>query len=323
MRSRLFMFAATAILWQGGALLVIADETNPPAQYIYKTVGERKLVVDIDYPPDWKPSDNRPAIIFFFGGGWLGGKPSQFEPQAEYFAKRGLVCVRADYRVFVRDHVRPDKSVEDAISTMRWVRGHATQLGIDPKRIVAAGGSAGGHLAACTFFTEGINALDDDKSISPKPNVMVLYNPVFNLIAFRDCKTNTTNRALAGMNNAVLEKISPLFHTSKEMPPTLIIDGTADMFNPEIREFVQKEKSLGASIEACYTEGQPHGFFNQPPWLGETTGEVDGFLCRIGYLSKEPIVPLPNKALVSILNKANLSMNSQEMRNFQNNQSKK
>ena len=263
------------------------------ARYVYKAVGERKLTLDFDYPPDWKPSDKRPAIVFFFGGGWSVPNLGQFKPQAEYFAKRGLVCARADFRLILKDSIWPDKCVEDAISAMRWVRSHAAQLGIDPHCIVVAGGSSGGHLAACTFFAEGISAPEDDNSVSPKPNAMVLYNPALNLVVLR-----STGGApfFAGLDDAMLKQISPSFHVCKETPPILIIDGTADELNPQIREFVEKSKSLGAPVEACYAEGQPHAFFNQSPWLEKTTEQADDFLCRIGYLGKEPKVPLPTRA---------------------------
>jgi acetyl esterase/lipase len=264
------------------------------ARYVYKTGGERKLTLDFDRPPDWKPSDKRPAIVFFFGGGWSVTNLGQFKPQAEYFAKRGLVCVRADFRLLIRDKVWPDKCVEDAISAVRWVRSHAAQLGIDPNRIVVAGGSSGGHLAACTFFAEGISDPDDDKSVSHKPNAMILYNPLLNLVA--EARTTEGSPFFAGLDDAMLKRISPSLHVCKDTPPTLIIDGTADYLNPQIREFVERSQSLGAPVEACYTEGQPHGFSNKSPWLEKTTEEADEFLCRIGYLGKEPKVPLPARA---------------------------
>ncbi len=269
-----------------------ARSAEAPAQQVYKTVGDRKLTLDFDYPPDWKPSDKRPAMVFFFGGGWTSGTPRQFQPQAEYFARRGLVCVRADYRLRARDKVTPDKCVEDAISALRWVRSHAAELGIDPNRIVAAGGSAGGHLAACTFFAADLDVPGDDKSVSPKPNAMILYNPALDLVAVRDVRGNF----FAGVDAPTLKKISPSYYLRKETPPTLIIDGTKDWLNPQIREFVGKGKTLGAPVEAWYAEDQPHGFFNKPPWLEKTTAEADAFLCRIGYLGKEPKVPLPTNA---------------------------
>lgn len=268
------------------------DPAGPPHS-IYKTVGERKLALALDYPPDWKPSDKRPVIVFFFGGGWTHGTPTQFKPQAEYFAGRGLVCARADYRLRAKDGVTPDKCVEDAISAMRWVRSHAALYGIDPNRIVAAGGSAGGHLAACTFFVDAVNAPDDDKSVSPKPNAMILYNPVMDLVAVRAERAVKNGNYFAGVDDKTLKQISPALFLNKDMPPTLLLDGTKDWLNPQLRAFVEKAKSIGAPVEAWYAEDQPHGFFNKPPWLEKTTVEADAFLCRIGYLAKDPKVPLP------------------------------
>jgi len=265
-------------------------------QFIYKTINARKLTLNVDYPSDWKSTDKRPAIVFFFGGGWRNGTPNQLKPQAEYFAKRGLVCLRADYRLRARDGALPDKCVEDAISAMRWVREHAAQLGVDTNRIVAAGASAGGHLAACTFFVTGISDPNDNQSISPKPNALLLYNPVVDLVPLQ--KTSDSN-LVAGLDEAMLKRISPALHPSKDAPPTLILDGTADRFNSQIRDFIEKSKALGASVEGAFTEGQPHGFFNRSPWLEKTTEEADLFLCRIGFLGIEPKSPLPSSKQAS------------------------
>lgn len=208
------MFVVGCFLLASGDRASSASNELAQPQFVYKTVGERKLMLDLDYPPGWKPADKRPAMVFFFGGGWTQGTPNQFTPQAKYFAKRGLVCVRADYRLRGKDSVQIDKCVEDARSAMRWVRSHAAQLGIDPNRIVAAGGSAGGHLAACTFFAGEINAPNDDQSISPQPNAMVLYNPVLDLVKLRG---NKYHSLVADMDDTVLKQISPSFHVTKEM----------------------------------------------------------------------------------------------------------
>ncbi len=281
-----FVWAATEMSFGG-------TNDGQRAQAVYKTVGERKLTLDFDYPPDWKSSEKRPAMIFFFGGGWTSGSPVQFKPQAEYFAKRGLVCVRADYRLRTRDNVTLDKCVDDAIDAMRWVRGHAAEFGIDPNRIVAVGGSAGGHLAACTFFVEPTGTPDTDKSVSPKPNAMILYNPVLDLVPVRSVSAVRKGNYFAGVDDATLKRVSPALYLRKEMPPTLILDGTKDWLNPQLREFVAKEKAMGAPVEAWYAEDQPHGFFNKSPWLEKTTEQADEFLVRIGYLGVEPKVSLP------------------------------
>src|SRR6478672_10141950 len=109
----------------------------------YKKVEERELKLFIEKPADWNASDKRPAIVFFFGGGWVGGTPQQFEKQSEYLATRGLVGIRVEYRVIPKgEKGAPIVCCQDAKSAMRYVRSHAAELGVDSQRIAAAGGSA-------------------------------------------------------------------------------------------------------------------------------------------------------------------------------------
>jgi acetyl esterase len=284
------LLLAVAVAMVGVGRLAAA-ESAPSAPFVYKTVGARRLTLEADFPPGWRSTDRRPVIVFFFGGGWSTGTPRQFQAQAEYFAQRGLVCLRANYRVNSRDKVLADKCVEDARSALRWVRSHAAQLGADPQRIVAAGGSAGGHLAACTFFAEKINAPEDDLSVSARPNAMILYNPVFDMVALRE---HSLGKVLQGLSGEVVTNMSPMYFIRQETPPTLVFDGTEDFLNAQDREFEAKCRAVGAPVEVRYTEGQPHGFFNKPPYLQQTTQTADEFLCRLGYLRSEPKVPLPS-----------------------------
>ena len=119
---------------------------------------------------------------------------------------------------------------------------------------------------------------------------MVLYNPALDLTHL---PPKLTDKYVHGLNDETRKQISPLLHMGKGIPPTLLLDGTHDWLNPQVREFVRQSKSLGAPVEAYYADGQPHGFFNRAPWLEKTTAQVDQFLTRIGYLSEEPKVPLP------------------------------
>src|SRR3954454_5851101 len=92
-----------------------------------------------------------------------------------------MVCALVEYRLLKNKPGEPPTDcIHDAKSAMRWVRSHAKELGIDSKRIAAAGGSAGGHLAAFCGLVEAKDDSQDNLSISPKPNAMILFNPVFN-----------------------------------------------------------------------------------------------------------------------------------------------
>jgi acetyl esterase len=98
---------------------------------VYKKVNGREMKLYLSKPADWKSGDRRPAIVFFHGGGWVGGSPSSFNGHCEYFASRGLVCATVDYRLIQKGASEtPLVCVQDAKSAMRWVRSHAKELGI-------------------------------------------------------------------------------------------------------------------------------------------------------------------------------------------------
>lgn len=246
--------------------------------FTYKTTPDARLELVVHQPPGAKDTDRRPAVLFFFGGGWANGNIRQFEIQADHLARRGLVTVRADYRVKSRQGVAPDKCVEDAKSAVRWLRANASNLGIDPDRIVAAGGSAGGHIAACTALTEGLEAEGEDLSISSRPNALVLFNPVLRF----DGVPELMGRI--GQNEALGRQISPTLHASKDTPPTLLFYGTNDRLFEQGREFMDRSTEQGFRAELFTARAQKHGFFNRPPWQARTTARMDEFLASLGYL---------------------------------------
>jgi acetyl esterase len=250
---------------------------------IYKKTPQGDLKIYVHFPPGWTTRDKRPAIVFFFGGGWTSGRVTQFEPQAKYLAQRGMVAARADYRVRSRHGTTPDKCVEDAKSAVRWLRANAAKLGIDSQRIVASGGSAGGHIAACTAIVPGFEAEGEDLSVSSRPNLLVLFNPVLNTVALGE---------KYGMSE-IGRKISPNHYLSKDVPPAIIFFGTQDQLNEGGKEYIAKAKDLGLDAQMYMAPGQGHGFFNRAPWQERTTFLMDEFLTAHGYLQGKPTLKLP------------------------------
>ena len=251
----------------------------------YRKVGETELKVWI-FEPAQKSGKPLPAIVFFCGGGWVGGSPTQFEPQSRHLAARGMVAIVADYRVKTRQDAKPADCVADAKACVRWVRANAARLGIDSKRIAVGGGSAGGHLAASVATLPGLDDAKDDKSVSCLPNALVLFNPGTVMAPFPGLDLKGFG---AGLDKSKFgcepTEISPLHHVKKGTPPTIIFHGKADTTVPysTVEKFAEVMKTAGNRCELVGYEGQPHGFFNKAKYA-ETLAATDAFLVSLGYL---------------------------------------
>jgi acetyl esterase/lipase len=231
---------------------------------VYKTAGGADLKLWIFGASGQSTGQRRPAIVFFFGGAWRTGDPRQFEPQARYFASRGMVAITADYRVSSRHGAKIVDCVRDAKSAIRHVRRHAARLGIDPDRIAAAGGSAGGHLAACTGVITGLDEPGEDASVSSRPNALALFDPVLVLAPVTGFAPRGALEELLARAGIEPEAISPYHHVRTGAPPAIIFHGTADTTVPYVTAamFEKKMKSAGNRCELVAFEGAAHGFFN-------------------------------------------------------------
>jgi acetyl esterase/lipase len=182
--------------------------------------------------PKVKRQKNLAAIVYFTGGGWVNGNVEGQIPNAAWFRDQGIIGIEADYRVKSRHGTSPLECIEDAKSAIRYVRKHAEELGVDPDRIIAAGGSAGGHIAACTFL-DGGDAPGEDLQISSMPNALVLHNPVL-------------GEGFGAEFFSVHPGFSPILNVRKGWPPTILSNGTKDNTTP----FEVAEKFTRLMIEA-------------------------------------------------------------------------
>jgi acetyl esterase/lipase len=251
---------------------------------VYKTVGATKLLLHVYQPAERKAGAALPAILFFFGGGWRSGSPAQFVEHCKYLSARGMVVISVEYRVKSRHDVTPRECVADAKSAIRWVRAHAQELGVDSQRIVASGGSAGGHLAAATALVKGFDEPGEDLTISSAPNALVLFNPALDLSGLQSD---------LGLGEQRLA-LSPQQQVRDGLPPTIIFHGTEDKTVPytEATAFCQAMKQRGNSCEVVPFEGREHGFFNYGRGDGQdfktSLRATDEFLVSLGYLKGKP-----------------------------------
>lgn len=279
---RTFLALAIVAVFSSDSLLAAPAKKpspyKPDRKIEYKKPEGKPLSLHVFLPPGWKASDQRPAVVFFFGGGWVGGSASQFYPQASHFAKRGMVAISADYRTKGSHKTGPKECVEDGKSAVRWVRGHAAELGIDPKKIAVGGGSAGGHVAAASTFCPGYDATGEDTQISTRADALILFNPVFD------------NGPDGGWSHAAVkdywQSISPAHNIQKPVPPTVIFLGTKDDLIPisTAERFKKMAEEAGGRCELNLYQDQKHGFFNKEPHLKQTISAADAFLVSIGWL---------------------------------------
>jgi acetyl esterase len=270
-------FSELAALGLFGAGIVLA-EVEPDRIIEYKQIGDSKLTLHIFHPPDHEESAETPAIVFFFGGGWKAGGPSHFYKQSQHLASRGMVAICADYRTEQNAGTTPAECVKDGKSAMRWVRSHADELGIDPDRIAAGGGSAGGHVAAATATLTGFNEEGEGTSVSCRPAALVLFNPVFD---------NGPDGYGYDRVSEYWKEFSPMHNLDRNVPPALVMLGTNDSLIPvaTAEAWQTKMEELGVRCDLILYEDQPHGFFNKAKYE-ETLKAADDFLVSLGYLPK-------------------------------------
>ena len=253
----------------------------------YQQIDSTSLFLEVHQPDSMVAGKLYPAMIFFFGGGWKGGDRHHFLNQAKYFAKRGLVCFLADYRTWNKHQVPPFECLKDAKSAIRYIRNAAEDFQIDPNRIIASGGSAGGHLAAATALVSGFNHQKDDLSISCVPNALVLFNPVID--------NGPGGYGYERVSDAYGE-FSPLHNIRAGAPPTIFFLGTEDSLIPvTTAEYYQQVMSkVGSRCDLKLYPEAGHGFFNYRnfEYYRQTLMEADAFLVSLGYLEVVPTVTI-------------------------------
>jgi len=289
-------------------LCAIPSEANDPqalhingsTPFVYKTVGDTELRLHVFSSGGLKPGGKRPAVVFFYGGGWIFGDVRRFQTQATHLALRGLVTVLVDYRVKCRNGTTLIDATTDAKSAMRWVRGHAHELGIDTSRIAAVGSSAGGQMAAATAL---VTEFDDptDPQVDPKPNALILYNPGLLMASPQAIAALTNSQGKAVADRA--RDFSPFDNLDKGLPPTIIFQGTADKLIPAglAEEFCKRARTFKAKVkcEVVNYEGAGHGFtevwlgledpslgMKTEEWAEDTSRRTDKFLESLGWLSR-------------------------------------
>jgi acetyl esterase/lipase len=138
--------------------------------------------------------------------------------------------------------------VADAGRALDYLAQNAARLNIDPERLYAGGGSAGGHLAAS--LGAGLHGAE-----RRRPAGLILYNPVIDL---SPCQPNHH------LVREYWQDVSPLQHIDRDFPPTLVLTGADDLevLSASVEAFCAAVERAGGRCEAEVYASQAHGFFN-------------------------------------------------------------
>lgn len=268
-----------------------ASDAGPQSRaYVYREIDGRKLNAYVFAPRGEVSLKPTAAVLLFHGGGWVAGSADWTAGEAMRFAHYGLTAVTVDYRL-ADEKITPIEALDDTRAAFRWVRRHADEFNIDPKRVAGYGVSAGGHLvaAAATLELPG-DGIDDTSS---KPDLLLLWSPALDVAA-----DGWFVRLLHGRANAA--DYSPLKHAGASTPPTCIVNGAKDTLTPlsKAERFRKRVIRAGGICELHVYPGVGHlltrnlkdqedNFDPDPDFRADGKAQFERFLKERGYLSEK------------------------------------
>lgn len=230
------------------------------------------LTLDIHVPGGPGP---HPAVMLVHGGGWeAGDRVTYVAPMFALAASRGVAWISIDYRL--TPAVTNREQMADVVTALDFVRAEARSLGVDPTRLVLLGESASGqmvtHVAARRRDVAGV----------------ISFYGVYDLEAMAGdpASPRSLARRLFGITEMSpaardeLRAFSPVHHASRDLPPMLLIAGTADRLITQQRAYAAALSAAGARHDVVEVEGAPHGmeaWADDPAW-GVWEAEVSRWL---------------------------------------------
>jgi len=270
-------------------------------QLVYQSASGQDLALDLYLPND--RSQPVPLVIYIHGGGWVAGSREIAQLRLLPFLQMGWAAANVSYRL--GKTAPAPAAVEDVRCALRWLTARTGALRIDPRRIVLAGGSAGGHLALMAAMLPSGNRFD---RVCPSEGgdrwrngneAPLKVAAVLNWFGITDM-----NDLLSGPNakhyaiewfgampdrerEALAREMSPLHLVRADSPPVISFHGSDDDLVP-----VDHSRRLHAALAAAkvpqqltVVPGAKHGFSRAQ--MVVMMGQVRSFL-RANGVALEP-----------------------------------
>ncbi len=273
----------------------IVSEQNPDSVIVKKNIaycklGKRELLLDAFYL-NKKSKKKRIAIIMLHGGGWRSGQRNLHHPLAEKLATKNYVCFTPEYRVST-EALYP-AAVYDVKTAIRWVRKHAKAYNIDVSKIVIAGHSAGGQLAALVGTTIGDKSFEDTNCHEKYSSAVNAIIDIDGTLAFihpesgEGDDSKRTSAATYWFGYSSLEnpkpwiQASPLTHVGKFTPPILFLNSSVPRMHAGRNDFIDILNKYNIYSEVKTYDNAPHSFCFFEPWFEPMVNDMDIFLKNV------------------------------------------
>jgi arylformamidase len=207
--------------------------------------------LDVFSPAGPAPAGGWPALLYFHGGYWQGNHKDGYSFPAPLVTGTGALYIAATYDLC------PDVTMSELVEQVRavvvWLHGNAASIGLDPRRIVVTGHSAGGHIAATLAHTDWTGyGLPAAALAGALP-----LSGLFDLEPIRLCYLNDACR----MDAAEARRLSPIHHIGRLAPPMVLVVGAAEL--PELvrqtRDYARALTRAGtAPVDVIETPGDNH-----------------------------------------------------------------
>jgi alpha-L-fucosidase 2 len=249
------------------------------------TKGEpAELLLDAWIPPGEGPF---PGVVLAHGGGWeAGDKVTYLTPILEPLSRAGLAWFSIDYRL--TPGFRHPQQLDDLRRAIRYVRHHAADFRVDPRRLAMLGESASGQMVAQLATGPCHGIADAPDPVDREPCTVAAAVSFYGVYDFgplvRDASPRSLLARLFGRttldeeSRLLMRRYSPLYHAHRAMPPLLLIHGTNEMLWDQGVAFARKLEEVGADHELVRLDGAPHGMESwegHPEWSGYKRKLVD------------------------------------------------
>ena len=257
--------------------------------------GERELKLDLYRQKD-TPAKPQPAVIFIHGGGWYKGDPSSYTPMAQQLATAGFVTANIEYRL--AGEATFPAAIQDCKAAVRWLRANAARYHLDPARIGAVGGSAGGHLCGLLATSSQLEQLEGGGGNPEQPSAIqaaVIMAGTMDLTtteALERATIDPRHRLITFMGGTWKQAeqnyidASPNRHIDAKTPPLCFMDGEFDRPGERYVETTRKLDALQIEYESHLIKNAPHPFWAVDPFFQPALEHVRAFFKK--HLQAEP-----------------------------------